>query len=949
MKKKILLALFLCCLGGASLCAFFHAPEEEPTLTVQAEQTLPENAPKNLEELQNAKDEDIKKWAEELKSYNSCNYDLVTSVKNQGSTNICWAYGTVSTAETSILRKGIDPKATKETLNLDARNAAWAVANRDESTDPLKNALDVYSSNWNAGGGTTAIINVMSQGCIPTQEMTNHFQYGEVKYQLLNAYYIPNDVRAVKEAILRYGAVTVSYTVSNSGGYSGYYNYDGSRGGGHLCSIVGWDDNVPASSFSPKKAQNNGGWIVKNSWGNYYSEAASKYGYGYFIMSYENSGTGGIHALDFGMKEEYPNVYYYDGGSTYNVNLSNVKDCGAIYQVKRADLNTAEKLKGISLEVTGTVNCNVKIYTNLSKVDPSNIQVGSDGTNDPEQGNPAATVTARFAQKGTYTIPLDTPLDLDPGSYFSIVVETSGVGSVASGSDYSSNDLTFYKRDGVWYNYKYQNGSEYAKNGLAARIHAVTGTEEREQPLENDMRYVRVEFDQPIFKYSADGTTFEPKVTAYIGNTLLEETYYTLTYSDNHKPGAAAVTLTGKDGYQGEKTEHFLIQKGDLPPNAPDRTITVYNHIHYIKDIPLPDGWQWLNIYQTQTLPYGYAAVAEYKGEDAEYYLRTMIDIKIDYLADQAPDPIDLSDCEITVEGEYLYTGSPISPKPKVIVDGICLTEADYTVSYENNTHHGTATVTVTGRGAYYGTKSTTFEIKKAPYPPLEQTLIKVGEDVETLSEVPLPRNWAWKTNEKIGENGGEFTAVYKGADSDDYEICERTVVIERIRKQKPAQPEIPTKPDTPDQPDDPEPDTPSEPENPTEPDTPSEPENPSEPDTPAEPDTPTEPDDPVQPEIPTEPNVPKVPEPERPDPPAEPDDPTPPAEEPKEQPSEPDSPSEDRPSDSEASVKPDHSGSIDTPAAEESKQTNPLLWLLVIPAVLIPAAAVAIVVRKRK
>ncbi|MEG0944672.1 MAG: YDG domain-containing protein, partial [Angelakisella sp.] len=65
------------------------------------------------------------------------------------------------------------------------------------------------------------------------------------------------------------------------------------------------------------------------------------------------------------------------------------------------------------------------------------------------------------------------------------------------------------------------------------------------------------------------------------------------------------------------------------------------------------------------------------------------------------------------IETSYEYTGSAITPVPTV-TDGASLTPNDYTVSYENNTETGVATVTVTGKGNYFGTGTKKFNITKA-------------------------------------------------------------------------------------------------------------------------------------------------------------------------------------------------------------------------------------------
>lgn len=66
----------------------------------------------------------------------------------------------------------------------------------------------------------------------------------------------------------------------------------------------------------------------------------------------------------------------------------------------------------------------------------------------------------------------------------------------------------------------------------------------------------------------------------------------------------------------------------------------------------------------------------------------------------------DLNDATVTVNGEYFYTNSSITPEVSVTWNGTQLTkDTDYTVKYTDNTNAGKATVTVTGTGNYIGTK----------------------------------------------------------------------------------------------------------------------------------------------------------------------------------------------------------------------------------------------------
>ncbi len=69
---------------------------------------------------------------------------------------------------------------------------------------------------------------------------------------------------------------------------------------------------------------------------------------------------------------------------------------------------------------------------------------------------------------------------------------------------------------------------------------------------------------------------------------------------------------------------------------------------------------------------------------------------------------------KVTDIPDQTYTGEAITPEPVVEVDGTTLTPGtDYEVSYSDNTEEGTATVTITGKGDYYGAKTVTFRISK--------------------------------------------------------------------------------------------------------------------------------------------------------------------------------------------------------------------------------------------
>ena len=77
--------------------------------------------------------------------------------------------------------------------------------------------------------------------------------------------------------------------------------------------------------------------------------------------------------------------------------------------------------------------------------------------------------------------------------------------------------------------------------------------------------------------------------------------------------------------------------------------------------------------------------------------------------------PLSIASASVTGLKSVTYTGRAISQTAVVKVgSGTLKAGTDYTVSYANNINAGTATVTITGRGSYSGTKKATFNIGKA-------------------------------------------------------------------------------------------------------------------------------------------------------------------------------------------------------------------------------------------
>ena len=104
------------------------------------------------------------------------------------------------------------------------------------------------------------------------------------------------------------------------------------------------------------------------------------------------------------------------------------------------------------------------------------------------------------------------------------------------------------------------------------------------------------------------------------------------------------------------------------------------------------------------------------------------------------PEPIpgekvSLKDAKLTVK-DQTYTGSALTPAVEVVVDSKTLkADTDYKVEYADNVEIGTATVTVTGKGNYVDSATTTFKILRPPAPAMWKRLAGKGA-LDTMSAI---------------------------------------------------------------------------------------------------------------------------------------------------------------------------------------------------------------------
>ena len=336
--------------------------------------------------------------------------DELTPVKDQGDTNLCWAYSAINASEASILKNKI---GNKDSLRLNPKALAYRKYVR--KADPLGNTANYYKNadDWTARPGhieqTTALLS-MWQGPIggdkPAADVWENSLY---RFESANLISSGKDGEAriteIKRAIAEYGAVTASCYYD--GGTKQYYNDAGVKNGvPHAITLVGWDDDIDKSLFSPGQVTRNGGWLVKNS----YSDN------GYFWLTYESKiSTTTAWTFTYAPKDSYDYNYYYDNNED-SFGLLKLKQFANVYEAKKGTDEKEEYVEAVNVGFVGNdVNVKIKVYTNLSGWGQTSV----------EKGTLAAEKAQTFKYGGYNTIKLDNPVKVSVGTYFSIVVEVS--------------------------------------------------------------------------------------------------------------------------------------------------------------------------------------------------------------------------------------------------------------------------------------------------------------------------------------------------------------------------------------------------------------------------------------------------------------------------------------------------------------------------------------------
>ena len=513
-------------------------------------------------------------------------------------------------------------------------------------------------------------------------------------------YYNLGGIYAIQRQLLQNRPVSIGFyadtSTPNDEGEAKYintknwahYTYVNTEEANHGVTIVGWDDDYPASNFnSEHQPPGNGAFLVKNSWGSGENEfpnrGSGEWGIevdgkntGYFWISYYDQSICSLEALDFDTQntawDEYIlNQYDFmpsDGALCYAAKSGGQNETAKLANVFTAN-EGGEKIFAMSCQ-TGTPWTTVTYEVVLLSEDSEN----------PEDGYVIYTTSESYEYGGyhRYEIPKESQVAIPEGGKYAIVCTLE---EPDSSNDIYINYATGKKTedDATWIEGVINPGESY----LYTASDGWKDLSEVSKQLKNAYHYIygqEKEFDNFAIKAYASPIKDNDMEISLSNTNILR---YLDTTDDNGTILSASVI-------------------GTTDTRGDDYKLSWRTSNEKVVQINQASG---LNC-DIEFVGYGTANIICYCPKIG--YAICHIEVSKIPIENQS---ISLSFTKAT------YTGKALTPSVK-ITDGTGkeIDTSNYTVSYSNNKNAGTATVKITAaeNSIYTGTALQTFTIIKA-------------------------------------------------------------------------------------------------------------------------------------------------------------------------------------------------------------------------------------------
>lgn len=300
---------------------------------------------------------DSSKYINSLPSkYDPREKDYMTPIRDQEDLGICWTFAGEGILESYLKRNGYgNYDLSEEHMRWWGKNGShnWNIGDEEGATNE---ASIGYFTSWSGPKLEKDIpYNGKQTENKGAKKPSNYDSAPMLDYQVLDVVNVAKDQQSVKNAIMRYGAVTSGYYdspkyISNDG--NSFY-CSKSLGQNHAIIIVGWDDDYSKTNFKEgDRPSSNGAWLVKNSWGDYNSEK------GYLWISYEDKTILSFtdnYAIARIQKNKQQKMYQHEYSMSSTLKENN------LFALNRFNFGENEALEGVMF-ATDSVGARYEIY-----------------------------------------------------------------------------------------------------------------------------------------------------------------------------------------------------------------------------------------------------------------------------------------------------------------------------------------------------------------------------------------------------------------------------------------------------------------------------------------------------------------------------------------------------------------------------------------------------------
>jgi len=406
--------------------------------------------------------------------YNLSEYGLVSTIKYQGNGGNCWAFATIASLESAVIKaiynmnsSGLiyDNAEYADILELLNRNESLPVL-IDFSEENMKNLAALYSPygwNWitNDGGNDKLSIGYLASWLGPVYDVDDKYTGSSILSPVLssimhvqNVLYLNRDNFTdndmIKEAIMKYGAAYASLGMhTKTDSVIGKYVYnDNNASCNHAVTIIGWDDDIDIPNAPGK-----GAWIAKNSWAETWGNNGYFYLSYYDVSSFKPGSYGGAFVFVLNDTIKYDKNYQYDLALTdYFFN-----ETDTVWYKNIFTATDNEYLSAVSTYFEKPSNWELSVYVN-------------DALKSTKSG---------FSNPGYWTIDLFEHVPLNVGDIFEVVFKINVTGDagfpisekVSLNNEFYKEAISFVSYDGVnWRDLYDLEWNGYEKHNYSSQV-----------------------------------------------------------------------------------------------------------------------------------------------------------------------------------------------------------------------------------------------------------------------------------------------------------------------------------------------------------------------------------------------------------------------------------------------------------------------------------------------